>query len=56
MVMQVHDELLIEVKKAALHETAEVAKQEMEGVATMRVPLKVELKWGSNWAEMRGGV
>jgi DNA polymerase I len=56
MVMQVHDELLIEVKKEALHETAEVAKQEMEGVATMRVPLKVELKWGGNWAEMRGGV
>jgi len=56
MVMQVHDELLIEVKEEALHEAAEVAKQEMEGVATMRVPLKVELKWGSNWAEMRGGV
>jgi DNA polymerase I len=56
MVMQVHDELLIEVKKEALQEAAEVAKQEMEGVATMRVPLKVELKWGSNWAEMRGGV
>jgi DNA polymerase-1 len=55
MVMQVHDELLIEVKKEALPEAAEVAKQEMEGVATMRVPLKVELKWGSNWAEMRGG-
>ncbi|HKF28430.1 MAG TPA: DNA polymerase I [Candidatus Binataceae bacterium] len=56
MVMQVHDELLIEVKSEALQEAAEVAKQEMEGVATMRVPLKVELKWGSNWAEMRGGV
>jgi DNA polymerase I len=56
MVMQVHDELLIEVKTEALQEAAKVAKQEMEGVATMRVPLKVELKWGSNWAEMRGGV
>jgi DNA polymerase I len=55
MVMQVHDELLIEVRKEALPEAAEVAKREMEGVATMRVPLKVELKWGSNWAEMRAG-
>ena len=55
MVMQVHDELLLEVRKKALEETAEIARKEMEGVAAMLVPLKVELKWGSNWAEMRQG-
>ena len=55
MVMQVHDELLLEVQKKALQETAEIARKEMEGVAEMLVPLKVELKWGSNWAEMRAG-
>jgi len=54
MVMQVHDELLLEVRKEALAETAEAARKQMEGVAAMRIPLKVELKWGSNWAEMRG--
>jgi DNA polymerase-1 len=54
MVMQVHDELLLEVRKDALQEVAETARREMEGVAAMRIPLKVELKWGENWAEMRG--
>ncbi len=54
MVMQVHDELLLEVRKEALRETAEAARREMEGVAAMRIPLKVELKWGDNWAEMSG--
>ncbi len=52
MVMQVHDELLLEVKREALREVAELARKEMEGVATMRIPLKVELKSGSNWTEM----
>src|SRR5262249_29945467 len=56
MVMQGHDELLIEAKKQALQEAAEGAKREMEGAATIREPLKVDLKWGNNWAEMRGGV
>jgi DNA polymerase-1 len=55
MVMQVHDELLLEVQKEALREVGDIARKEMEGVAEMRVPLKVDLKWGSNWAEMRVG-
>ncbi|HUY26268.1 MAG TPA: DNA polymerase I [Candidatus Binataceae bacterium] len=54
LVMQVHDELLLEVRKDALHDAAQAARREMEGVATMRVPLKADLKWGSNWAEMGG--
>lgn len=55
LVMQVHDELLLEVRKDALAQVAEAARAEMEGVATMRVPLKADLKWGPNWAEMGGG-
>jgi len=55
LVMQVHDELLLEVRKDALHPAAEAARREMEGVATMRVPLRADLKWGPNWAEMGGG-
>ncbi|HEY6421378.1 MAG TPA: DNA polymerase I, partial [Candidatus Binataceae bacterium] len=55
MVLQVHDELLIEVREDALQEVAEAARREMEGAAEMLVPLRAELKWGPNWAEMGGG-
>ncbi|MGB6555463.1 MAG: DNA polymerase I [Candidatus Binataceae bacterium] len=54
LVMQVHDELLLEVRKDALAQVSEAARAEMEGVATMRVPLKADLKWGPNCAEMGG--
>jgi DNA polymerase-1 len=53
MILQVHDELLLEVASNARNEAAQLAKVEMEGVAKLRIPLKVELKWGLNWAEMR---
>jgi DNA polymerase I len=55
MLMQVHDELLLEVRKDALGNAAETAQHEMERVAAMRVPLRVDLKWGPNWAQMSGG-
>jgi DNA polymerase I len=53
IVLQVHDELLIEVQNDALMAVAEAVRHEMEGVATLRVPLKVELKMGPNWAELQ---
>jgi DNA polymerase-1 len=55
MLMQVHDELLLEVRNDALEAAAEAARREMEGVAAMKVPLRVDLKWGPNWAQMSGG-
>jgi len=53
IVLQVHDELLLEVQKDALNATGEAVRREMEGVAALRVPLKVELKAGPNWAELQ---
>lgn len=53
IVLQVHDELLIEVQNDAVHAGAEAVRREMEGVASLRVPLKVELKAGPNWAELQ---
>ncbi len=55
MVLQVHDELLLEVREDARQEAAHLAKREMEEVAELKVPLKVDLKWGPNWAEMIAG-
>ncbi len=54
MILQVHDELLLEAPKAEWQEAADLAKREMEGVADLKIPLKVDLKSGPNWAEMSG--
>jgi DNA polymerase-1 len=55
MLLQVHDELLLEVTNDALGATGNAVRREMEGVAAMRVPLRVELKAGLNWAELKPG-
>lgn len=52
MLLQVHDELLVEVKENVLEQTKEVVKREMEGAAALMVPLKADLKWGPNWAQL----
>ena len=54
MILQVHDELLLEAPDGEWQEVAVLAKREMEGVADLKIPLKVELKSGPNWAEMSG--
>jgi DNA polymerase-1 len=54
MILQVHDELLLEAPKEEWVEAAALAKREMEGVAELKIPLKVDLKSGPNWAEMSG--
>lgn len=51
MLLQVHDELLFEVPETEREKTAELVRQEMEGVESLDVPLRVELGWGKNWAE-----
>ncbi len=54
ILLQVHDELLLEVPEAEIEVVTRAAKREMEGVAELKVPLRVELKRGPNWAEMEG--
>ncbi len=53
IVLQVHDELLVEVQNASLEAVREALSREMEGVASLRVPLRVELKVGPNWGELQ---
>ena len=54
VVLQVHDELLVEVDRDSLESAKKITKHEMESVAVLKVPLLVELKWGPNWAELGG--
>jgi DNA polymerase-1 len=52
ILLQVHDELLLEVTKDALEATSAAVRIAMEGVANLTVPLVVDFKSGRNWAEM----
>ncbi|MEE9420068.1 MAG: DNA polymerase I [Desulfatiglandaceae bacterium] len=51
MLLQVHDELVFEVPEEELDIVCPMIKQEMEGVYPLRVPLKVDISKGKNWAE-----
>ena len=52
MVLQVHDELLLEVKNDVLAQCGDLVRRAMEEAAELKVPLKVDLKAGPNWAEL----
>lgn len=51
MILQVHDELLLEGPEEEMPRAAEMVRQAMEGVVQLRVPLVVEVKVGKNWRE-----
>ncbi len=52
ILLQVHDELLLEVENPRLKAVSEMVKDAMERAAELQVPLKAELKSGPNWAEL----
>jgi DNA polymerase I len=51
MVLQVHDELLLEVEEGARDSVCAAVREEMEGVMELAVPLRVDLGVGRTWAE-----
>jgi DNA polymerase-1 len=51
MIMQVHDELVLEVPEAELSEVRKRLPELMCGVATLKVPLVAEVGVGDNWEE-----
>lgn len=52
LLLQVHDELLLEVPPTELGCTADILRNGMEHAFDMRIPLKVDVKSGKNWADM----
>ncbi|MFO7976490.1 MAG: DNA polymerase I [Candidatus Hydrogenedentota bacterium] len=52
MLVQVHDELLVESPAAEAEETAGIIKRIMEEALPLVVPLKVDIGIGDNWAEI----
>jgi DNA polymerase-1 len=53
MLLQVHDELLLEVPEVELAEAAGLVVREMKNAVELSVPLEVEVKRGPSWGEMR---
>ncbi len=54
LVLQVHDEVILEVPPAEEAAAAEVVLEAMRGAAALRVPLEVNLSWGDTWAAAKG--
>lgn len=53
ILLQVHDEIIVDVKKEELELVKKVIKEEMENVYKLDVPLKVEIDYGINWYEAK---
>jgi len=51
LILQVHDELVVECVKSDAEKAARILKEEMEGAAQLSLPLTVDIKIGQNWAE-----
>ena len=53
MILQVHDELLIEAHREEIGEVQEILKRQMEQAADLDVPLIVDMHTGENWYEAK---
>ncbi len=53
LVLQVHDELLIEAYQPELEEGKSILKEEMEQAVSLDVPLDVDMHTGENWYEAK---
>ena len=53
LIMQVHDELIIEAKEEIAPKVAEILKQEMENAVDFKVPMLVDVKYAKTWFETK---
>jgi DNA polymerase-1 len=53
MLLQVHDELVLECPKDELQATIRVARQVLENAYPLSIPLTNEARWGDNWDELQ---
>lgn len=52
MILQVHDEIILEVKEPLAEEVGKKVKEIMEQAYKLKVPLLVDVKIGDNWGEV----
>ena len=53
LILQVHDELIVECPEELAPQVAELVSREMEQVAQLKVPLTAEAKWGKSWYDAK---
>jgi DNA polymerase-1 len=53
MLLQVHDELVIEVPESEMPSITALTRSVMEGIVRLRVPLRVDVATGRNLAECK---
>ncbi|MNP11767.1 DNA polymerase I [compost metagenome] len=53
LILQVHDELILNVKPDELEEVKELVKNEMEHVLELNVPLEVDVNIGDTWYDAK---
>ena len=53
MILQVHDELIIDCKKDELEDVKRVLTDIMENTYKLDVPLKVDINYGNNWYDAK---
>ena len=53
LLLQVHDELIVECPEAIAADVADLISREMQGVAVLSVPLTAEAKFGKSWYEAK---
>jgi DNA polymerase-1 len=53
MILQVHDELLLEVPEEEAERTSRAVREEMESVHELAIPLVVDVGVGKNWMEAK---
>ncbi len=54
LLLQVHDELVLEAPDAEAPRVVDLVREAMEGVWPLEVPLRVDVKSGAHWAEVHG--
>ena len=53
LLLQVHDELIVECPESIAQDVAKLVSREMEGIAKLKVPLTAEAKIGKSWFEAK---
>ena len=53
LILQVHDELVLDCPREEASLAAQILKREMEGAVELKVPLKVDVNTGDNWYEAK---
>ena len=53
LILQVHDELLIETAVEEIQQVSAILEQEMKGAADLSVPLEIDMHTGKSWYEAK---